>query len=77
MAGKRYRLVTVQNGVEHISSVVLGKEEAADSLIMEAEIHERSGWTVIWKNSKTITAMRPGIIRKIYISECSPMLDKI
>ena len=77
MAGKRYRLVTVQNGVEHISSVVLGKEEAADSLIAEAEMHERSGWKVTWKNSGTIIAMRPGIIRKIYISECSPMLDKI
>jgi len=43
----RWRLVETQNGgVEHIHSVVMSEEEARESLLIEAEMHERGGWTV-------------------------------
>lgn len=43
----RWRIVGQQNGgPEHISTIVLTQEEAMESLLMEAEMHRRFGWTV-------------------------------
>jgi hypothetical protein len=40
-------MVGEQNGgPEHVSTVVLTEEEARQSLLVEAHIHERYGWTV-------------------------------
>ncbi len=43
----RWRIVGTQNGgPEHVAPVVLTEEEARDSLAVEAQIHDRYGWTV-------------------------------
>jgi hypothetical protein len=42
----RWRIVGEQNGgPEHVSTVVLTEEEARQSLLVEADLHERFGWT--------------------------------
>lgn len=47
MTGERWRLVGKQNdGQEHVNTIVLTEEEARQALVVEAEIHERFGWTV-------------------------------
>lgn len=47
MTGERWRLVGRQNdGQEHVNSIVMNEEEARESLLIEAAIHDRFGWTV-------------------------------
>ncbi len=42
----RWRLVTVQNGKRHVSSVVLNETEADDMVQAELGMHHVTGWDV-------------------------------
>ena len=46
VAGTRWRLVSTQGGKPMVSSVVLSEQEARETLEIEADIHEKWGWTV-------------------------------
>ncbi len=43
---ERWRLVTVQNGRRHVSSVVLNEDEARNHILSEEAMHELTGWDV-------------------------------
>jgi hypothetical protein len=42
----RWRMVTTQDGTEHVASVVLGETEAAEHLDAEHFLAAASGWQV-------------------------------
>lgn len=44
--GLRWRLVTIEGDSEHVSSVVLNRDEAAEQLRAEAQLHAAGGWSV-------------------------------
>ena len=68
VAGMRYRLVTRSSRPgwaveEHVSSVVLSREEAQASLEVEADLMQRAGWEV----ERVATAA--GILRVVTASK--------
>lgn len=56
MSGERWRLVTIQNGRRHTSSVILTEDEARESVTAEGVMHEQTGWAVEWGPGR-ITAL--------------------
>ncbi len=44
--GTRYRMVTTQDGREHVSSVVLSRHEVRDILDTEETLLRSSGWQI-------------------------------
>ncbi len=80
--GLRYRIATLQDGREHVSTVVLNEAEALESLDMEAHLHEAfGGWTVdrITGAGGYLVAVRAtntaGVRRYVYARSFSPMHD--
>ena len=73
-SGNRYRLVTEQSGREHVSSLVLSAEEAQESLLAEAWLHDVHGWAVE-RYPSMIRAERDGIVRWIWASAREPLED--
>jgi hypothetical protein len=80
----RYRLVTTTNrfgrSSEHVSSVVLAREDVQPSLEVEAEMHEAAGWTVerLERTGEGLFAVivhRAGRARTIEARAFSPMDD--
>ncbi len=72
---ERWRLVTVQNGRRHVSSVVLNEDEAIASVIAEVEMHEATGWTVE-RGARRMAAISPDrrVIRTVR-AECFDAFD--
>ena len=68
-------VVTVQDDREHVSSVVLGEDEAFEHLALEADIHAAAGW-VVKRMDNIVVARRDGITRRIYIRAFDAMEDK-
>ncbi len=65
---ERWRLVTIQNGRRHVSSVVLNEDEAIASVIAEIEMHEATGWRVE-RRPREMTALKAGTLRTVR-AEC-------
>ena len=76
-SGSRARLVTNQNGREHVSSVVLGLDEVADHLHAEAVLHQAFGWAVYEEPGELVVAQRPGIRREVYARTFDPMGEEL
>lgn len=80
MIGTRYRLVSTQGEHEHVSSVVMSREEALEHLDIEAELHEQTGWDVDRIVSgrgdlEFILCRRGRINRRLTIRGFSPLED--
>jgi hypothetical protein len=79
MTGVRYRLATktLRDGNEetHVSTVVLSKKEAAESLKYEMLAHLLNGWHVTLKTNGTLVCRRFRIRREIRVIELGPMND--
>lgn len=77
----RYRLaekLTGRDGVEraHVSCVVLGADEVDESLRLDAEMHEGSGWnvTIGGEGVGTVVVARKGpITRTMYAVREDPL----
>lgn len=74
-AGGRLRMVTVQNGREHVSAVILAPDEVSDHLHAEAVLHQATGWAVYEEPGELVVAMRPGIRREVFARHFNPMED--
>jgi len=74
-AGGRHRLVTVQNGREHVSAVVLGPDEVSDHLHIEACLHQAAGWVVYEEPGVRVVATRAHVTREITARNFNPMED--
>lgn len=72
-SGSRYRLVHVQGGREHVSSVVLSRDEVAEHLHAEAVLHQATGWAVYEEPGALVVALRPGVRREVYARSFDPM----
>jgi hypothetical protein len=83
--GVRYRIVTRsrrpgRNTEEHVSSVVLSREEAQASLEVEADLMQRAGWEVervatAAGTLRVVTASRGARSRTIRARAFTPMED--
>jgi 23S rRNA C2498 (ribose-2'-O)-methylase RlmM len=80
VSGERYRVVTRQNGKEHVSSVVLGAEEVMEHLRLEQRMHTLANWHVksavrygeLWPELHCSTY---GKERVVFVRKFSPMDD--
>ncbi len=74
--GERWRLVTIQNGRKHVSSVVLNEDEAIASVIAEVEMHEATGWAVE-RRAREMTALSRNrrVVRTVRAERFSPLDD--
>lgn len=74
-----YRIVTTQNGKEHISGVVLSRNEANDYLDVERDLHEGTGWKVTSISGVLLCERLAGmrkIRRTIEVRAFTPLEDK-
>lgn len=78
MTGERWRLVTQQDkGDEHISCVVMSREEAYEQLEYERAIHDRFDWTITEGEGRDcFYAKSPlGVVRKVSVRKFSALAD--
>ena len=73
-AGTRLRAVTDQDGERHTGAIVLAPDEAASYLHVEADLHERAGWSVV-RFERAIVCLRGGVTRRIWLRTLNPMED--
>ncbi len=72
---ERWRMVTVQNGKRHVSSVVLNEDEAIAHVIVAVERHEATGWRVE-RGARRMTALsRDGRVIRTVRAECFDAFD--
>lgn len=73
----RYRLVHVQNGVEHVSSVVIALGEIPAHLHAEAVLHQATGWAVYEEPGALMVALRPGVRREVFARAYDALEDNL
>ena len=74
----RWRLVTVQNGKEHVSTVVSAPEEVDRDLAAEADLHRMAGWKVLrvlMNDQLIVIATKGRVSRRVFFREYDPMED--
>lgn len=76
MTALRNRLVTEQDGAQHVSSVVLSLDEAAEFLDAEADMHKAAGWQVDHYGGM-IRCSRGTLVRWLWIRSRSPLEDTL
>ena len=70
----RWRLVQQQNdGVEHVSSVVIGRDELAEQLRAELELHLGAGWEL---GEWSFVLKKGDVVRRIGVRRFSPFDDR-
>lgn len=74
MNGERFRLVYTTKNERHVSSVVLGHEEAQEMLTAEAQVHELFGWTVT-RGDDLVVCRKRKRVRVIEIARFTPLDD--
>jgi hypothetical protein len=73
----RHRLVTEQDGQEHVGSLVVTLEEAVKILRIEAALHEATGWAVRWYGRYMIRASRnERSPRWVWVRSRTPLEDE-
>ena len=83
MSGTRFRLVTVQGGREHVSSVLLGRGEVLEHLDAEEDMAHMGGWSITrlhdWgEEFPTLLMLSPrNMVRRIYARACTPFDDSV
>jgi len=76
MTELRNRIVTDQDGQQHVSSVLLTLEEAADMLDLETRMHEATGWTVT-RYGTTMRCQKGQTVRWVWIRSKPPLEDTL
>lgn len=80
MTGDRYRMVTVQNGTEHVSSVVLNYDEAGAQLLFERTMHNAAGWRVAQVRGEGLPHLvftKGAVTRAVFAKRFSAMDDPV
>jgi len=80
MTGDRYRLVTVQGGEAHVSTLILGESEVAEHLDLEESLHDATGWAVarmdtVGERFPQLFCLRGLRARRIFVKRFTPMDD--
>jgi threonine dehydratase len=69
-------MVSVQNGKEHVSTVVLGREELDEQMKAEAEMHVVAGWEVLKsRDGLWMMARKGNIVREVFVREYDALKD--
>ena len=63
MSGRRFHLVTEQNGREFVSSAGLSKEDARDFLAVDTLLHRAAGWWVAAEGPDMVMVRRGDVVR--------------
>jgi hypothetical protein len=74
LSGTRFRIVTEHNGEHHDKSFVMTEDEAHSLLNGEAEIYERTGWSLT-RGRKSFVARKNTTVRVVSIRASTPMED--
>lgn len=80
---KRYRAVTVQNGKEHVSTVITGGSEVRKEMMAECWLHLAAGWKVSLSTAEGVyrmlaekdTVEHGTVTREVFYREFDPMED--
>ena len=72
----RHRLVTDQDGQQHVSSVMFTLDEAADMLNLEENMHRETGWDVT-RYGPTMRCKKGAVVRWIWVRSKPPLEDTL
>jgi hypothetical protein len=72
MSACRYCLVTVQNGVEFVSTLTVSEEEAESLLALDTLLHRAAGWRVV-EGQGAVIARRHNVVRLVRAVRSDPM----
>lgn len=76
MTGLRNRLVTEQDGQQHVSGLVLADWEIPEALEWETQLHNAGGWTVE-RYGTMLRFTKNGAIRWLWVRSKPPMEDTL
>jgi len=74
MTQLRNRIVTDQDGTQHVSPVLLTLDEAAEMLDLEERMHRASGWDVT-RYGATIRCRKSDTVRWVWVRSRTPLED--
>jgi hypothetical protein len=72
----RNRLVTEQDGRQHVGGLVLTTDEIGQALDMEIMLHRARGWDVR-RYGATLRLEKDGCVRWIWVRSREPMEDTL
>jgi len=72
----RHRLVTEQDGEQHVSGLVVTIDEAVKMLRIEAALHQATGWDVTWYGRYMVRAAKNGTPRWSWVRSRTPLEDE-
>jgi hypothetical protein len=74
MTELRNRLVTEQDGTEHVSGLVLAADEIPQALELEIGLHVLGGWDVT-RYGERVRFEKNNVVRWVYVRSRPPMDD--
>jgi hypothetical protein len=77
MTTLRYRLVTEQDGKQHVSGTLLRREEIPAMINIEHALHEAGGWTVTRYEGVGLQMEKDGVSRWTWIRARTPLEDTL
>ena len=76
MTELRNRLVTEQDGTQHVSGLVLTSDEIPEALDWEAQLHQATGWTVE-RYGVMLRCSKGDIVRWVWVRSKPPLEDTL
>lgn len=76
MTTLRNRMVTEQDGRQHVSPSLLTLDEAADMLDLETQLHKATGWTVS-RYGPCLRCEKGPVIRWVWVRSKPPLEDTL
>lgn len=73
---QRNRLVTEQDGKQHVSGLVLADWEIPEALEWEEQLHEASGWTVD-RHGSMRRFEKNGVVRWLWVRSKTALEDTL
>lgn len=74
MSDRSFRLVTVQDGREFVSTIGLSKEDAEGLLAIDTLLHRAAGWRVT-EGHRGVVACRGDLVRRVSARRLDALAD--
>jgi hypothetical protein len=71
MSARSYCLVTVQDGVEFVSTLALSEEDAEGLLEVDTLLHRAAGWRIV-RGERVVIARRGKVVRLMSARPLAP-----
>ena len=76
MTELRNRLVTEQDGTQHVSGLLIAEDEIGEALDWEVQLHEATGWAVE-RYGAMIRCTKGQTVRWVWVRSKPPMEDML